>query len=444
MGLLWITMVTGFPSVLAGFDWFKSGLTLSQVTICSVISCLILLMYAIPANQLGARSGQSFSMLSRRFFGRYGSYLVTINVIWMFLAWYGLMAMLLAQGLKGIYHWPVSTILLAAGLALLMAFNNFFGFSGVANFARFVAAPIMIVWIGYAFFKAAAACPMTLLADAPHISFASALTFSSSFIIGYAVWGNEADYWRYGKPKKRYSLLPVGIALLVGEVLFPLTGWILARVSGITESVAATNFLNQFSLGGISWLAAIVLATTLFAANDSVLFGSVSAFENIWPCKHKVAVALVATVGACLAAWFSSFGFMKVFEAVASLNCILLPTPTVIMLTEWFLRERVFAMPSDFSSIPKFDQLPLFRWPALIALFAGWTVGAVTSGIIPGMDTFRVGVCSLQAWLVAMAAYLPLRMIEHRRSLFFNQGSLERDGLLQVEEVPIEEGSVLR
>jgi cytosine permease len=437
-------MVTGFPSVLAGFDWFKSGLTLSQVAICSVLSCLILLMYAIPANQLGARSGQSFSMLSRRFFGRYGSYLVSINVIWMFLAWYGLMAMLLAQGLKGIYHWPISTVVLAAALALVMAFNNFFGFTGVANFARFVAAPIMIVWIGYAFFKAAGGCPATILGEAPHIPLASALTISSSFIIGYAVWGNEADYWRYGKPKKRFSLIPVGIALLVGEVFFPMTGWILARMSGISESVAATNFLNQFSLGGISWLAAIVLAATLFAANDSVLFGSVSSFENLWPCKHKVAVGLVATVGACLAAWFSSFGFMKVFESVASLNCILLPTPTVIMLTEWFLRERVFASPPDFSSIPKFDQLPLVRWPAMIALLAGCAVGAVTSGIIPGMDAFRVGICSLQAWLVAMAVYLPLRMIEHRRSFSFNQASLGHVDSLVPQEMPREESTVLQ
>jgi cytosine permease len=437
-------MVTGFPSVLAGFDWFKSGLTLSQVACCSVISCLILLMYAIPANQLGARSGQSFSMLSRRFFGRYGSYLVTINVIWMFLAWYGLMAMLLAQGLEGIYHWPVSTVVLAAGLALLMAFNNFFGFTGVANFARFVAAPIMIVWIGYAFFKASSGCPVNLLAEAPHISFASALTISSSFIIGYAVWGNEADYWRYGKPKKRFSLIPVGIALLVGEVFFPMTGWVLARMSGISESIAATNFLNQFSLGGISWLAAIVLAATLFAANDSVLFGSVSAFENLWPCKHKVAVGLVATAGACLAAWFSSVGFMKVFESVASLNCILLPTPTVIMFTEWFLRERIFATPPDFSSIPKFEQLPLFRWPALVALICGWTVGAATSGIIPGTEAMRVGVCSLQAWLTAMAVYIPLRLIDYRYPRVPDRAPIDKEGLLLVQQAAVEDSALLR
>ncbi len=46
MGLLWITMVTAFPSVLIGFQWYKEGLTLSQVIICTALSCLVLLAYS--------------------------------------------------------------------------------------------------------------------------------------------------------------------------------------------------------------------------------------------------------------------------------------------------------------------------------------------------------------------------------------------------------------
>ncbi|HEY9715470.1 MAG TPA: hypothetical protein V6C72_18495, partial [Chroococcales cyanobacterium] len=59
MGLLWITMVTGFPSVLVGFEWFKQGFVLSQILICLLVSNLILLAYALPACYLGAHSGQT-------------------------------------------------------------------------------------------------------------------------------------------------------------------------------------------------------------------------------------------------------------------------------------------------------------------------------------------------------------------------------------------------
>jgi hypothetical protein len=279
----------------------------------------------------------------------------------------------------------------------------------------------MVTWIAYATFKATGSFPTTILAESPHIPFTSALAISSSFIIGYAVWGNEPDYWRYGKPKKRFSLIPVGIALLIGEILFPIAGWLLARTTGITDSIAATNLLNQYSLGGISWLAALMLAITLIAANDSVLFGSITAFENLWPLKHKVAVAFMTLIGVCLAAWFASFGFIDVFQSVASLNCILLPTPTVIMFTECFLLARIFHTPPDFSTVPKFESLPFVRWPALVALFAGWMVGIATSGIIPGTAGLRIGVCSLQAWLTALVVYVPLRIVEHQRSLAFER-----------------------
>src|SRR6516165_5654648 len=89
MGLIWLTMVTGSPTVLAGFAWHHAGFSLTQVIICSLISCLVLLGYSIYANDLGARSGQTYAMLSCGVFGRLGSYLVRVNLLWVFLFWYG-------------------------------------------------------------------------------------------------------------------------------------------------------------------------------------------------------------------------------------------------------------------------------------------------------------------------------------------------------------------
>ena len=141
MGLLWITMVTAFPTVLIGFEWCKSGFTLLQVLAGTIISCFLLLLYAIPATQLGARSGLSYTALSRNIFGRWGSRLIAINLILIFLGFYGVMALMLADALKGLFHWSVATALLAAIIAILMSVNNFFSFKGIANFARFIAAP---------------------------------------------------------------------------------------------------------------------------------------------------------------------------------------------------------------------------------------------------------------------------------------------------------------
>src|ERR1700733_11132773 len=90
MGLLWLTMVTAFPTVMIGFEWCKKGLTMPQLLSCTALSCLMLMVYSIPAIQLGARSGLSYTGLSRNVFGRLGSRLITVNLIWLFTGVYGL------------------------------------------------------------------------------------------------------------------------------------------------------------------------------------------------------------------------------------------------------------------------------------------------------------------------------------------------------------------
>ncbi len=411
LGLLWLTMVTGFPSVLIGFDWYKQGFTMLQIIQCMLISGLILLAYSIPSCYLGARSGQTYGLLSRSVFGRWGSWLVSFNLLWVSIAWYALNAIFLADGLKGLFHWNIPLVGFAAFLAVVMAFNNFFGFSGVANFARFIAAPVLIVWVGCTFFKAAGACPASVLSQPAHLGFGHALTVVSSFLIGYSVWGNEADYWRYGKAKISHSLIPLVISISVGQMIFPATGWMIARMSGITNYAQATDLMNHYSFGGFTIAAAFVLAVSYFAVNDSGLYGAINAQENIKELPRQKVV-----FGLMLAGVISSIllsGNPHAFELVTSLSCVFLPSATVVMMGEWFVVDRILGRQPDFSRVPSLSELERCRWPAVTALAAGCTVGVITSGIIPGLESLHVGVCSLQAWITALAVYIPWRLAEH-------------------------------
>lgn len=424
MGLLWITMVTGFPTVLVGFEWYKAGLTLSQVLPCVFISCLVLLAYGVPATYLGSRSGQTYSLLSRRIFGSWGSRFISGNLVWVSIAWYGLTADFLAEGLKGLYHIDIPTVWLAAGLAIVMAFNNFFGFSGIANFARYLAAPILIAWVGFTFCKASVAMTPAVFAGAPHQSFTQALTLVSAFVVGYGVWGNEPDYWRYGKPRGVLSAVPLLVALLVGQVLFPITGWMMAYLTGITEMAAATDLMNQYAFGGVSIIAAVVLVVTYFAVNDSGLYGSINGVENIKPLPRKYVVATLGVTGAMAAAWLA--GNPHAFELVATTSSIVIPSTTVIMMAEYFLMRNRQQRNHDFASIAEFKNLPAVRWSAIAALTAGWTVGFITSGLIPGLESLHIGVCSLQCWLTCLVVYVALRLPEKAESLSEQRDLLEK------------------
>lgn len=414
MGLVWVTMVASFPAVLAGFEWYSQGISFKQMIISGAISLLLLLAYSIPACELGARTGLGYCALSRTVFGRLGSAIVTFNLMWMFLAWYGMTAVLMAQAYANLYHSPLAIIWLSVIFSFLMAINNFFGFTGVANFARFMAAPALITWVLFTFVKALSSGANATMVAQTHCSNMHALTITSSFIIGFAVWGNEPDYWRYSKPGILRSGVPLLVSIVIGQLMFPMAGWLVARASGITDSAAAAAFMSNYCFGGIAWLGLLILIADYFSTNDSSLFGSAAALESVWPMKHILAVGIFAIGGAIVAALLTVFDVSKALSTIVSLNCVVLPIPTVIMLSEWFLQKRVFSQSEIFSVVPDFASLPIIRWPAIIALVAGLSIGIVTSGLFPALERFHFGVCSLQAWLASIIIYAPLRVYEYR------------------------------
>src|SRR5262249_42688414 len=252
--------------------------------------------------------------------------------------------------------------------AIIMAFNNFFGFSGVANFARFVAAPLIIAAVLYTFGKVLPTCPASALSSVSHVSFSTALTSVAGFVIGFMVWGNEPDYWRFSKPEREHAALPLAITFLIGGVLFPVAGWMCARLSGITDFGAATNFINSYSFGGIALLAPIVLAASYCAGNDSNLYGMINAVENFKKMPHHLVCATLAVFSASFAAWLSMGGLAKSLEYITSLNCIFLPTVSFILFCHFFLIRQFLVIETAFSRVPAFSELPAVKWVPLAAL----------------------------------------------------------------------------
>ncbi len=267
MGLLWLTMVASFPAVLAGFEWYRNGITLSQLAFCGATSIFLLMLYSVPACELGARTGLGYCTLGRIVFGRWGGALLTINLLWLFIAWYALTAVLMAQAVSNLFHWHISLVLLSVIFAFLMAFNNFFGFSGVANFARFMAAPVLIVWVLYVLCKALHDPVPVMGANLPHPSNMYALSITSSFIIGFAVWGNEQDYWRYSKPGVWRSAIPLLLSIAIGQIVFPLAGWFIARASGSTDYSSTLAFMSNYCFGGIAIVGLLILTADYFSTN---------------------------------------------------------------------------------------------------------------------------------------------------------------------------------
>jgi purine-cytosine permease-like protein len=412
MGLLWITMVTGFPSVLVGFEWVKQGLVFQQVLVCLLLSNFVLLLYAVPACYLGSQTGLTYSLLSRSVFGQWGSRLISACLVVLSMGWYGLTAYLMADALKGLFQLDVPTALLAAGFGILMAFNNFFGFSGIANFAGYLAAPVLVAWVGFTFCKASPNFTPAMLAEPPHQTFGTALSLISAFVLGYGAWGNEADFWRYGKVKKSYVLVPLVVSIAIGQVIFPITGWILAQMTHITEFAQATAYMNRYSFGGLAPVAALVLFVTYFALADSCLYGSINGVENLLEVSRRKLVSVLTVCGALLAAWLS--GYPRAFQDVASMSSIVLPCATVILLAEAYVVPRFNKNAINLYKLYSFQELQPLNRGAVIAFVAGSAAGIATAGMIPALEFLHFGISGLQAWLVSFVIYTVWRYAESK------------------------------
>ncbi len=410
MTLLWITMVTCFPNVLAGFRWHGQGMSISQVLGGVLISCGIVLLYCIPACYLGSKFGLTYTVLSRAVFGKWGARWITVNVIWISLGWYALNAIFLADGIRGLFDFGIPQIVLVAAMAILMAVNNFFGFSGVANFAKFLAAPVLLIWVFLAFGKSVAACPASVWTESSNVSPNFCMNMISSFVVGICCWGNEPDYWRFGKPKIGFAVPPLLVSLLVGMVIFPLTGWMMARLTGVSGIAAATRLMNDYVFGGLSIVSALVLTINYVAVNDCGLYATINATENLVKMPRKLCVMIMAILAACAAV--ALLGYTRNFEIVAALSSIVLPGATVVMVTEAFLIKKIWGQSEDLSLVMPYENLPAFKYAATISLFIGCVVAIFNAGFIKGTEHFASLVPALPGWVISMVLYLILRPFE--------------------------------
>src|SRR5919201_210566 len=118
------------------------------------------------------------------------------------LGWVGFQAGLLAQLWNDFYGWghvELLTILLPA----LMLCNNLLGFTGISVFARYLVTPILIVWCVYLVLKG-------FITDSGHLggrpSGSMPFWVAVGAAIGFSMWGNEPDFWRYGRPRFMWPL----------------------------------------------------------------------------------------------------------------------------------------------------------------------------------------------------------------------------------------------
>ncbi|QWF78624.1 hypothetical protein [Amycolatopsis sp. CA-230715] len=406
---LWITFAAGFTYLFLGFQYHDAGYSLARAVGTGALGGVAYVAYALPAAYLGSSTGLTHGLLTRSILGKAGSLLVSVLLIGVAAGWVAFAFNLLATLYDGLFGWG-EIVTVSVVLAILGIVNNLFGFTGIAAFARFVVAPLLVVWILYLVVKGFVEIPGAVL-GAGTVNSELPLLSGIGVAIGSVMWGNEPDTWRYGKPKVLWPLPVLAAAVTIGLVLFVAGGWMMAAVSGAGASDfgPAFRYTVGYSMFGLLWLGALVATVVQVAINDGNYYEMVNAGQNLlgqlpgwrrwWTCLLTAAVAAVF-------AW----RFPQVetgFFTVTNWSSLALPSVTVVMCVDRFLVPR-FGVRRP-GGVPRWRDAGFANWPGIAAVLAAVGFGAWGLGLFPGQEsTPSAGLPSVEAWLLAGVLYAAL------------------------------------
>jgi purine-cytosine permease-like protein len=409
MFLLWATLQVSVAYMYTGFLARSQGLTLTDMIVAGVLAAVVIFMYGVLSANLGAFTGQTHTLLTRTIYGRYGSGFVSVLLIVMGMGWYAYQAFFMALILQALFGLSDTLVLiLSAVFGFVMIANNLFGFQGVAAYARYLAAPLLLVWGFYALIKGFATVPSADLFSAPHVKeVTTSIPVIMGLLIGGAAWGNEPDIFRYSKPRRPFNIPTLAFGYLVGSLVFPIAGYLMAELSNAGDLAGVMSYFVTFSLFGLTGLGVIVFLVNQFALNDGNLYESINAMQNVFGWKRYISVLILGVAGAIVAAKMASV--QNSFFIVANISGIFVPCATTIMAIDHFVVPRLFGLRRPTQKVTPWDETAAINWVGVIALVIALIVGAYTGGLIPGtagFGTTNIGLPTLQSWLVAALVYL--------------------------------------
>lgn len=411
--LLWISLQASVSIMYAGFIARSQGLTLGDVILAGVITSVTIFAYGVGATNLGNYTGQTHTLLTRTIYGRYGSGFVSFLLILMGMGWYGFQAIFLAQITQGLFGWNNVTAV-SMIFAAVMVFNNLFGFRGVAAYARFIAAPILLLWGVWALVKGLYTVPSAhWFSSAPGPATTTVMVIVA-LLIGSASWGNEPDIFRYGKPTRFHNIPALALGYPIGMIVFPVAGYLMALLSNTTDFGAIFKYFVDFSLLGLTALAVVVFFINQFALNDGNLYEAVNAMQNIFGhikgYQRMFSVIILGLIGIGIA-WFmnAQSQLQTNFFVVAGISGIFVPTATTVMVADVFLVPRLFGLRRPTDRVTPWPAAGSINYVAIVALIIALVVGSYTGGLIPGVSGFgttNIGFPTLQSWIIGAGLYL--------------------------------------
>ena len=375
--------------IMLGFTFFSASMWVGQEMAKGLdfygflgslfLGGAILAVYTGLLGYVGAKTGMSLDLMSRRAFGLKGSYLPSAMISFTQIGWFGvgvaMFAIPVANELLGGRRIAEWILVLVAGAC--MTSSAYFGIKAL-TIVSYIAVPLVAILGTVAMILAVQRGDGTLISQFAKSSGTLTVIGGAGMVIGSFVSGGTAtpNFSRFAKNAGQGVATTV-IAFFIGNSLMFFFGAVSSIYVGGNDIFEVMINLNLF------YLAVLVLGLNIWTTNDNALYSAGLGLANIFGQKKKPMVLISGVIGTVTAVWL----YWNFTHWLNILNCTLPPIGSILIL-DYFLHKKKYTDDfRDFSTV---------NWFSVIGVVAG----ALAANII------TVGIPSITGMLVAVIIYL--------------------------------------
>ena len=374
--------------IMLGFTFFSASMWAGQQMAAGldfygfvgslILGGIILGGYTGLLGYVGAKTGLSMDLLSKKAFGEKGSYLSSAMISFTQIGWFGvgiaMFAIPVSAEIFGGSTFAKWALVIIAGVC--MTASAYFGIKSL-TLISYIAVPLVAILGTVAMIMAVNQGNGTIIDQFAASSGSLTVIGGAGLVIGSFVSGGTAtpNFTRFAKNATIGTVATV-IAFFIGNSLMFFFGAISYIFVGGNDIFEVMIRLNLF------YMALLVLGLNIWTTNDNALYTAGLGLANIFHQKKKPMVLISGIIGTLLSVWL----YYNFCNWLNVLNCTLPPVGAILILS-YFLNKEVYE-----KDLPT-EQV---NWFAV----AGVILGAIVANVV------SIGISSINGMIVAVICYL--------------------------------------
>jgi len=399
LAVIWIGIAVVMSAIFRGMMIGLGLGKISSVILSFILGEIILIIMMGLAGYIGAKTGFSTPLIANFSFGRIGAVLISFFIAFSLIGWFGVQAAFFARTVQFFFGMHLSLPLLSFVCGILMMIPAIFGIRGL-SILSWAASPFMILiflWgiakMGFHFLPS-----QTLISLAinhkpdpyPLTIGAAASIVAGGFIVGATT---SADIFRYARPRLKEIFSAAALAMVVSAFLH-LVGSSLAMNTGLYHERLPELIIGEQYLR-LGFFGFLVLLLAQWTTNDSNIYSSVLALNNIFRAK-RWKVTIFAGV---IASLFAAMGILERLELFLVILTVSIGPIGGIFITDYYFLKRLKRQNFRQNDFPRLNA------KALSVYIVSFVIGWITSGHPIMIDIFPFSIFAFNGILASIILY---------------------------------------